>query len=113
MKKRLHCILKLKHAVQKLQSVLLSLVGWKFIYCQHLENRISIVKKGYFAVFTMKDNKPKKFLVSLNYLAHPAFVKLLEKTEQEFGFDQPGVLVVPCQANELQSILSDNSVSSN
>ncbi|PIA29176.1 hypothetical protein AQUCO_06200039v1 [Aquilegia coerulea] len=105
MKKRLHTIVKLKHAVQKLQRVLLSLVGWKFIRCQQLDN--STVKEGCFAVFTMNENKPKKFLISLNYLAHPAFVKLLEETEQEFGFDQPGVLVVPCQANELQSILSE------
>ncbi|KAF6150452.1 hypothetical protein GIB67_023951 [Kingdonia uniflora] len=55
----------------------------------------------------MDDEKPKKFFVALSYLTHPTFLKLLEERECKFGFDQAGVLVVPCQASELQRILSE------
>ncbi|KAM7464183.1 hypothetical protein LguiA_032304 [Lonicera macranthoides] len=34
------------------------------------------------------------------------FVNLLEAAEQEFGFDQPGILAIPCEASELQRIPS-------
>ncbi|MCL7036317.1 hypothetical protein MKW94_015491 [Papaver nudicaule] len=65
------------------------------------------VVEGHFPVLTIGgDQPPKKFFVGLRYLNHPAFVKLLEDRERELGFDQQGVLVVPCQASELQSILA-------
>lgn len=66
------------------------------------------VIEGYFSVIAIGNGEPKKFLVSLNYLAYPPFVKLLEAAEEEFGFDQQGVLAVPCEASELQRILSGN-----
>ncbi|WJZ93095.1 hypothetical protein VitviT2T_012057 [Vitis vinifera] len=66
----------------------------------------NVMIKGYFSVLAMGNGEPKKFLVALNYLAYPPFVKLLEAAEQEFGFDQQGVLAVPCEASELQRILS-------
>lgn len=64
------------------------------------------LKEGYFSVLTIGNNELKKFQVALYYLRHPPFVKLLEAAAQEFGFDQPGVLVIPCEASELQRILS-------
>lgn len=48
---------------------------------------------GHFPVLAISNGRVKKFLVALNFLACPPFVKLLEAAEQEFGFDQPGVLV--------------------
>ncbi|KAF9594711.1 hypothetical protein IFM89_034694 [Coptis chinensis] len=106
MKISTHPIFRLKHVMQKLQRVLLSSAWWEF-YCKEWDQRISMAKEGCFAVLTMNDKKSKKFLVALSYLNHPAFQKLLEETELEFGFDQPGVLVVPCEASELQRILSE------
>ncbi|KAK3000560.1 hypothetical protein RJ639_020960 [Escallonia herrerae] len=63
-------------------------------------------KDGYFSVLTVVNGEPKKFLVALSYLRYPPFVKLLEAAEQEFGFDQPGVLIIPCEASEILRILS-------
>lgn len=64
-----------------------------------------MIMEGYFSVLAMGKGEPKKFLVAVNYLAYPPFVKLLEAAEQEFGFDQKGVLALPCEASELQRIL--------
>ncbi|KAL5703395.1 hypothetical protein ACHQM5_028492 [Ranunculus cassubicifolius] len=106
MKIKAHClVLKLKQAFQKLQRVLLTLGGREY-QCEQLDDRINLVREGCFAVSTMNDKNPRKFFVSLRYLDHPAFLKLLEEAEKEFGFSQPGVLVVPCQAKELQRILA-------
>ena len=66
----------------------------------------NVIMKGYFSVLALGNGKPKKFLVAVNYLAYPPFVKLLEAAEEEFGFDQKGVLALPCEASELQRILS-------
>ncbi|KAL7133457.1 hypothetical protein ABFS83_12G142400 [Erythranthe nasuta] len=64
-------------------------------------------QSGYFSVITTGGSgKPKKFLVELTFLSNPPFVRLLEAAEREFGFQQKGVLAIPCEASELQQILS-------
>ncbi|CAN1274670.1 Protein SMALL AUXIN UP-REGULATED RNA 16 [Linum perenne] len=66
------------------------------------------VKEGHFVVRTANDGEPnKRFLIRLDYLAHPGFIRLLELAEEEFGLRQVGVLAVPCRSVELQSILGD------
>nr|GMC52831.1 auxin-responsive protein SAUR32-like [Ipomoea batatas] len=64
-------------------------------------------KKGCFSVVAVGGaGEPKKFFIGLEYLSYPPFLELLEAAEKEFGFEQQGVLAVPCEANELQRILS-------
>ncbi|MCE3052493.1 hypothetical protein HAX54_052762 [Datura stramonium] len=64
------------------------------------------VKEGHFAVFTVSpEEEPKRFIVELHWLTNPSFLKLLKQAEDEFGFQQKGVLQVPCCAEELQKIL--------
>ncbi|KAJ9181546.1 hypothetical protein P3X46_009667 [Hevea brasiliensis] len=65
------------------------------------------VKQGHFAVIAVKGGEPKRFVVELENLTNPAFMKLLEEAEEEYGFQQKGVLAVPCQPEELQIILGD------
>lgn len=65
------------------------------------------VKEGHFVVHTFNDGKLKRFIIELDYLAHPGFLKLLKLAEEEFGFKQEGVLVIPCGPNELQRILEN------
>ncbi|MCL7050320.1 hypothetical protein MKW94_021530 [Papaver nudicaule] len=64
------------------------------------------VKKGQFAVFATEGDEAKRFIVELDCLSNPAFLKLLEKAEQEFGFQQGGVLALPCKPDELKRALS-------
>ncbi|KAI3940857.1 hypothetical protein MKW92_049473 [Papaver armeniacum] len=69
------------------------------------------VKKGQFAVFATEGNEAKRFIVELDCLNNPAFLKLLEKAEREFGFEQGGVLALPCKPDELKRVLSTRRVS--
>ncbi|ONK63742.1 uncharacterized protein A4U43_C07F18440 [Asparagus officinalis] len=63
------------------------------------------VKEGHFAVLAVNDDEPKRFVVSLNCLSDPVFLRLLELAEEDFGFSQEGALAIPCKASELQSII--------
>ncbi|XP_077221777.1 auxin-responsive protein SAUR21-like [Tasmannia lanceolata] len=65
------------------------------------------VKEGHFAVLAIDGSGPKRFVVSLNCLEQPAFLRLLEQAEEEFGFNQEGTLTIPCQPSELESILRE------
>ena len=65
------------------------------------------VKKGHFAVTATKGEEPKRFIVELNYLTNPDFLSLLEQAKEEYGFQQEGVLAVPCRPEELQKILEN------
>ena len=63
------------------------------------------VKEGHFAVLAMKGSERKRFVVKIECLNSPEFQRLLEKAEQEYGFEQTGALVVPCRPQDLQKIL--------
>ncbi|XP_041014127.1 auxin-responsive protein SAUR23-like [Juglans microcarpa x Juglans regia] len=54
------------------------------------------VPKGHFAVYVGESEK-KRFLVPLSFLNQPSFQELLNKAEEEFGFNHPmGGLTIPC-----------------
>lgn len=63
------------------------------------------VKEGHFVVQTIFHGELRRFVIDLGYLGHPGFLKLLELAEEEFGFEQEGVLAVPCGPNELLRVL--------
>ncbi|PIN04603.1 hypothetical protein CDL12_22857 [Handroanthus impetiginosus] len=63
------------------------------------------VKEGHFAVHAVEDGELKRFVVELSYLAHPGFLKLLKQAEEEFGFNQTGVLEIPCTYSDLQAVV--------
>ncbi|EXC16179.1 hypothetical protein L484_024347 [Morus notabilis] len=63
------------------------------------------VKEGHFAVFAAKGAEKKRFIVKLECLNSPTFLRLLEQAEEEYGFEQTGALVVPCRPEELHRIL--------
>ncbi|KAF5443838.1 hypothetical protein F2P56_036364 [Juglans regia] len=54
------------------------------------------VPKGHFAVYVGESEK-KRFLVPVSFLNQPSFQELLNKAEEEFGFNHPmGGLTIPC-----------------
>ena len=65
------------------------------------------VMGGHFAVLAIKGEESKRFIVELEYLADRAFIGLLDKAKEEYGFRQKGVLAVPCRPQELQKILDE------
>ncbi|KAK7337090.1 hypothetical protein VNO77_17649 [Canavalia gladiata] len=65
------------------------------------------VREGHFAVIAMQGEETKRFVVELEYLTDPAFVKLLDQAKEEYGFGQKGALAIPCSPQELQNIIEN------
>ncbi|KAK7311815.1 hypothetical protein RJT34_10188 [Clitoria ternatea] len=63
----------------------------------------NVVPKGYVAVCVGMDLN--RFVIPTEYLAHHAFHMLLREAEEEFGFEQTGVLRIPCEVSVFESIL--------
>lgn len=63
----------------------------------------NVVPKGYLAVCVGEELK--RFTIPTEYLGHQAFQILLREAEEEFGFQQTGVLRIPCEVAAFQSIL--------
>ncbi|KAJ1422501.1 Small auxin-up RNA [Sesbania bispinosa] len=61
------------------------------------------VPKGYLAVCVGEELK--RFIIPTDYLGHEAFQILLREAEEEFGFQQTGVLRIPCEVSVFESIL--------
>ncbi|KAK8563045.1 hypothetical protein V6N13_018413 [Hibiscus sabdariffa] len=66
------------------------------------------VQKGHFAVYVGDEEKNKRFVVPISYLKHPLFQTLLNRAEEEFGFDHHLVrgLIVPCTEDEFLKLTS-------
>ncbi|XP_065866461.1 auxin-responsive protein SAUR21-like [Euphorbia lathyris] len=55
------------------------------------------VPKGHIAVY-VGELERKRFVVPISYVNHPLFMELLNRAEEEFGFNHPmGALTIPCQ----------------
>ncbi|XP_061336547.1 protein SMALL AUXIN UP-REGULATED RNA 51-like [Gastrolobium bilobum] len=63
----------------------------------------NVVPKGYLAVCVGEELK--RFIIPTEYLGHESFQILLKEAEEEFGFQQTGVLRIPCEASVFESIL--------
>ncbi|KAI3455746.1 hypothetical protein Pfo_012409 [Paulownia fortunei] len=61
------------------------------------------VPKGYVAVCVGKELK--RFVIPTEYLRHQVFGILLREAEEEFGFQQEGVLKFPCEVDLFEKIL--------
>lgn len=64
---------------------------------------INGVPKGYLAVCVGEELK--RFVIPTECLGHPAFHVLLREAEEEFGFEQTGVLRIPCEVPVFENIL--------
>ncbi|KAG2728426.1 hypothetical protein I3843_01G200600 [Carya illinoinensis] len=62
-----------------------------------------VVPKGFLAVCVGKELK--RFIIPTHYLGHQAFGILLREAEEEFGFQQEGVLKIPCEVSVFEKIL--------
>ncbi|OIT05155.1 PREDICTED: uncharacterized protein LOC109224685 [Nicotiana attenuata] len=67
------------------------------------------VPKGCLAVSVGKEDKEevKRFVIPMDYLGHPSFQVLLREAEEEFGFQQQGLLKIPCQVTVFEKILKN------
>uniref|UniRef100_A0A0A0LB03 Uncharacterized protein n=1 Tax=Cucumis sativus TaxID=3659 RepID=A0A0A0LB03_CUCSA len=61
------------------------------------------VPKGYLAVYVGPELR--RFIIPTSYLRHSVFKVLLEKAEEEFGFDHSGALTFPCEIEIFKYLL--------
>ena len=105
--------IKLRHFVGKLRKRFSLLAATKKVTdCDFGEEELEVqttvpddVKEGHFAVVAVKGAEKKRFVVKLECLNSPTFLRLLELAEEEYGFEQTGALAVPCRPEELHKIL--------
>ncbi|XP_065850196.1 uncharacterized protein [Euphorbia lathyris] len=62
------------------------------------------VPKGYLAVYVGPELR--RFIIPTSYLSHSLFKVLLEKVEEEFGFDHSGGLTIPCEIETFKFLLN-------
>lgn len=101
-------ILKLKVVFEKLQRTLL--LGRRNKSSGSGDDAAASVpndvKEGHFAVIAEDGDETKRFVVPLSCLTNPAFLRLLEQSAEEYGFDRDGALIIPCRPNELEMLLA-------
>ncbi|XWS62685.1 hypothetical protein CRYUN_Cryun06bG0032200 [Craigia yunnanensis] len=62
------------------------------------------VPKGHIAVYVGESNR-KRFVIPISFLNHPLFQDLLNRAEEEYGFNHPmGGLTIPCSEEYFISI---------
>ncbi|GLT30684.1 hypothetical protein SLA2020_054750 [Shorea laevis] len=62
--------------------------------------------KGHIAVYVGEFQKTR-FVVPISYLNHPLFLDLLDRAEEEFGFNHPmGGLTIPCKEEAFLDLTS-------
>ncbi|CAD5179942.1 auxin-responsive protein SAUR36-like [Musa acuminata AAA Group] len=61
------------------------------------------VPKGYCPVYVGPEQR--RFVIPTTYLGLPVFRLLLQKAEEEFGFDHKGALTIPCEIETFKYIL--------
>ncbi|GAB4853686.1 hypothetical protein Ancab_017877 [Ancistrocladus abbreviatus] len=61
------------------------------------------VPKGYLAVYVGQELR--RFIIPTSFLSHHLFKMLLEKAEEEYGFDHTGGLTIPCEIETFKYLL--------
>ncbi|KAK9274589.1 hypothetical protein L1049_022034 [Liquidambar formosana] len=65
--------------------------------------RSADVPEGHLPVYV--GDEMERFVVSAELLNHPIFIKLLNKSAQEYGYEQKGVLRIPCHVLVFERVL--------
>ncbi|KAI9116408.1 hypothetical protein K1719_012575 [Acacia pycnantha] len=63
----------------------------------------SAASEGHVPIYV--GDEMQRFEVNAELLNHPIFVKLLNKSAQEYGYEQQGVLRIPCHVFVFERIL--------
>lgn len=69
------------------------------------ENNLPLdVPKGHFAVYVGENRS--RYIVPISFLTHPEFQCLLQRAEEEFGFDHDMGITIPCEEVVFRSLTS-------
>ncbi|XP_027361930.1 auxin-responsive protein SAUR50-like [Abrus precatorius] len=62
------------------------------------------VPKGHFVVYVGENRT--RYIIPIAWLAHPQFQSLLQRAEEEFGFNHDMGLTIPCDEVVFESLTS-------
>ncbi|XWS59475.1 hypothetical protein CRYUN_Cryun08bG0125200 [Craigia yunnanensis] len=62
------------------------------------------IPSGFFAIYVGEEEE--RFVVRTSFLSHPLFKMLLEKSYNEYGFEQRNKLVVPCSVSTFKEVVN-------
>ncbi|KAM0057574.1 Auxin-responsive protein SAUR50 [Helianthus anomalus] len=62
------------------------------------------VPKGHFVVYV--GERRNRYIVPISCLDHPTFQDLLQRSEEEFGFNHDMGIIIPCQEVDFLSFFS-------
>ncbi|KAI9109718.1 hypothetical protein K1719_019348 [Acacia pycnantha] len=62
------------------------------------------VPKGHFAVYVGENRT--RYIIPISWLAHPLFQTLLQRAEEEFGFNHDMGLTIPCDEVAFENLTS-------
>ncbi|OIV99038.1 hypothetical protein TanjilG_32297 [Lupinus angustifolius] len=94
-----HFIRKLSRATDSSRYTLLR----SDLYTTRRRRRNSDVPEGHIPVYVGEEME--RFVVSAELLNHPVFQKLLNQSAQEYGYEQKGVLRIPCHVIVFERVL--------
>lgn len=79
--------------------------GYAPIESDPVQGKPPAVPKGHLAVYVgQKDGEFHRELVPVIYFNHPLFGELLREAEEEFGFQHPGGITIPCRFTEFERV---------
>nr|XP_043622552.1 protein SMALL AUXIN UP-REGULATED RNA 10-like [Erigeron canadensis] len=103
-------IVRLKQVMQRWRRRCITTTTSPFTSDSDSENH-RIPSAGTLAVYIGPERR--RFIIPTRFLNLPVFVSLLNKAEEEFGFQSPGGLVIPCDVSffkKLIKVLNRNDV---
>ncbi|CAO2814911.1 unnamed protein product [Amaranthus hypochondriacus] len=75
---------------------------------QGLTKNQQAVPKGHIPVYVGEQADKKRYVVPISYLSQPVFQDLLQRAEEEFGFNHPmGALTIPCNEETFFNLTSE------
>lgn len=69
------------------------------------QEKAEAVPKGHMAVYVgQNDGDFSRVFVPVIYFNHPLFGELLREAEEEYGYNHPGGITIPCRIAEFERV---------
>ncbi|GAB2233959.1 hypothetical protein Droror1_Dr00003189 [Drosera rotundifolia] len=75
--------------------------------CSDEDGTCSHGRRGYVPVMVGNDEVTEKFMVRTEHITHPSILAFLELSADEFGYEQQGVLRIPCEPDCFREIINN------
>ncbi|KAK1307678.1 hypothetical protein QJS10_CPA09g00957 [Acorus calamus] len=66
------------------------------------------IPKGYVPMLVGKERRRERFAVRVEVFNHPCMAELLDMAAQEFGYEQKGILKLPCDVEYFLHVVGPN-----